>query len=112
MAADRPTLTPFEAAILAQICADQKSLRKWSCAAVVESREFTGAGSYTCFVGAPAVGERTIVRLRGFFEVPGVALGLGAALFCRGGLPEFLEVFTYGEEPWDGSAEEFVFHAG
>src|SRR5690606_1594025 len=38
--------------------------------------------------------------------VSGVPSGLGAVLFCRGLRPDFLEIFTYGEEHWGGTYDE------
>jgi len=39
--------------------------------------------------------------------MPGVSHGMGAVLFYRGEQPTFLEVFTYGEEYWDGVYDGF-----
>jgi hypothetical protein len=35
--------------------------------------------------------------------MPNVANGLGAVLWLKGGVPECLEIYTYGEESWDGT---------
>src|SRR5262245_50013108 len=39
---------------------------------------------------------------QGMIHVPGVPNGMGAVLFCSGWQPECLEIYTYGEERWDG----------
>jgi hypothetical protein len=39
--------------------------------------------------------------------MPGVPNGLGAVLFCEGGKPQLLEVYTHGSELWDGVHDGF-----
>jgi hypothetical protein len=39
--------------------------------------------------------------------VPGVPSGLGAELFFRGARPDFLEIYTHGDELWDGVYDGF-----
>ena len=74
----------------------------------VLSREFTGVGSYTKFEldeaasGSPA----RQIGLEARINMPGVANGMGAVLFCRGEQAECLEVYTYGDH-WDGSYDGF-----
>jgi hypothetical protein len=34
--------------------------------------------------------------------MPNVADGMGAVLWCVGGFPERLEIFTFGAALWDG----------
>lgn len=71
----------------------------------VISREFTGAGSYTTFAtpSPPGAEGRSQVGLERLIEVPGVPNGLGAVLWLRGDMPQCLEIYTYGEDSWDGS---------
>ena len=70
----------------------------------VLSREFTGVGSFTNFQvdeSLPVAPGRHL-DLDAEICVPGVPSGLGAVLFCKGDQPECLEVYTYGDEQWDG----------
>ena len=69
-------------------------------------RELTGVGSFTTFACAGA-GDATQLGLNALIEMPGVPSGMGAVLFCRGGEPEMLEVYTFGSEPWDGDPAGF-----
>jgi hypothetical protein len=75
----------------------------------VISREITGAGSYTTFATPePSPTEwRDHVGLDVLVEVPGVPNGLGAVLWLNDGLPLCLEIYTYGEDAWNGSFDGF-----
>ena len=75
----------------------------------VLSRKFTGVGSFTKFRYDESVtgsGERQLV-LDVLINMPGVPNGMGAILFCRGDQPECLEVYTYGNDHWDGVYDGF-----
>jgi hypothetical protein len=78
----------------------------------VLSRKFTGVGSHTNFhsdtlAGAP---EEQLGLNHAEIRLPSVPSGLGAVLFCGGGYPSCLELFTYGDELWDGVYEGFSIH--
>ena len=74
----------------------------------VLSREFTGVGSYTNFSPVEAVvGAVVPVGLDRAIEMPGVKNGLDAILFFEGDKVKFLEIVTFGSEPWDGVYEGF-----
>jgi len=76
----------------------------------VLSRQYTGVGSYTRFACgdcATEVPERS-VSLNAIVRMPGVPSGMGAELFCKNGLPECLELFTYGDDHWDGVYDGFT----
>jgi len=79
----------------------------------VLSRTFTGVGSFTNFSCAKpepdAPREHRI--LTASILMPGVRTGLGAVLHLRAGQPECLEIFTFGDEHWDGTYEGFVIEA-
>ena len=98
----------FELAILA--CMTQKEL---SIAASIGqlhvlSREFTGVGSFTNFkVDALGDALEQPVGLDALIRMPGVPNGMGAELLLKGGKPQCLEVFTYGDNHWDGVFEGF-----
>lgn len=75
----------------------------------VLSREFTGAGSFTnfkCDESVPGLPDRQLL-LDVPIHMPGVANGMGAVLFCKGDQPKCLEVFTYGDDHWDGVYDGF-----
>jgi hypothetical protein len=75
----------------------------------VLSREFTGVGSYTNFAcdESPADAPEQQIVLDGLITMPGVAHGMSAVLFCKGGRPKCLEVVTY-DGHWDGVYDGFV----
>jgi len=100
----------FELAILERIASEQPSLRNAAGTLHVLSRKFTGVGSFTNFA-CDASPESTLdqsIALDGLIKMPGVPNGMGAVLFCKGGLPQCLEIFTYGNERWDGIYEGFA----
>ena len=39
--------------------------------------------------------------------MPGVPNGMGAVLLLKGGMPECLELFTYGDDHWEGVYDGF-----
>lgn len=99
----------FERAILDLLVIQSPAIGESLESLHVLSREFTGVGSFTNFrcgesdVGMP---ERQI-GLNASIHMPSVANGMGAVLFCKGDQPACLEIYTYGEEHWDGFYEGF-----
>jgi hypothetical protein len=75
----------------------------------VLSREYTGVGSYTVFVIGESASEKRQrpVVLKGVIHMPTVPTGLGAMLYYKGDQPKCLEVYTYGNERWDGVYDGF-----
>ena len=72
------------------------------------SREFTGVGSYTNFNPVEAVAGASVpVGIDQLIQMPGVKNGLHAILFFEGDKVKFLEIVTFGTEPWDGVYEGF-----
>ena len=104
-------ITPndFELAILERLASKEPSLRGVAERLHVLSREFTGVGSYTHFACEDSADrpDKEWV-LDELITMPGVPNGMGAVLFCRGGRPQFLEVFTYGDDHWEGVYDGFA----
>jgi len=105
------TLNEFETAILERLASQSESLRAFLGGLRVLSREFSGAGSFTTFSIAPALGQHELgqqqLGLDALVIVPGVPNGMGAVLFCRDGCPEMLEIYTYGDDHWNGTFTGF-----
>lgn len=97
-------LTPneFELAILNRLASQEPSLRVSLEQLHVLSRQFTGVGSFTNFKCDAANDRKRHVGFDGLIHMPTVPNGMGAVLFCRGDRPECLEVYTFGNEHWDG----------
>ncbi len=99
----------FELAILDRLARKEPSILASIGELHVLSREFTGVGSFTNFdckessAGAP----EGHVDLDDLIKMPGVPNGMGAVLFCRGGRPQCLEVFAYGDDRWEGVYDGF-----
>ncbi|MCA9031544.1 MAG: hypothetical protein KDA66_12100 [Planctomycetaceae bacterium] len=53
--------------------------------------------------------ESRQLGLNVLIRVPSVTNGMGAMLWCRGNLPECLEIFTYGDDSWDGTYDGLDF---
>lgn len=107
------TVNEFEQALLDRIGESDPRLRGKLSDLHVLSRKFTGVGSFTQFLcDADESEQKWHVSLSALVTVPDVPNGLGATLFCRGGQPDFLEVYTYGEDRWDGIYDGFEFNAG
>lgn len=76
----------------------------------VTSRTFTGVGCYTEFHcdGVSQEDPETDIDLDDeTIHIPGVPHGLGVTLFCKGGRPEVLELYTFGFVHWDGVYDGF-----
>lgn len=100
----------FESAILTQFATQEPWLGLAIDGLRVLSREFTGVGTFTkfaCDAGGTDMPARQVV-LDASIRMPGVQHGMGAVLFCKGNQPDCLEVFTYGEEQWDGVYDGFL----
>jgi hypothetical protein len=100
----------FELAILERLASKEPSLRGAVGQLHVLSREFTGVGSYTNFAceDSSADARDKQVGLDDLITMPGVPNGMGAVLFCKGDRPKCLEVFTYGNDHWEGVCDGFT----
>jgi len=103
----RPAPNQLETAILKRLPPDGVTIETEKLH--VLSREITGAGSYTTFAvpAAQSEADRSQVGLNKLIELPGVPNGLGAVLWLRAGVPQCLEIYTFGSDNWDGSYEGF-----
>jgi len=100
----------FELAVLERIAEDAPWLMGPFDSLHVLSREFTGVGCFTRFVcDAAGDGEARQPGLGTLIRMPGVPNGMGAVLLCKGASPECLEVFTFGDDHWDGVYDGFSF---
>jgi len=100
----------LELAVLAQLALQEPAIGSQIPDLHVLSRMFTGVGCYTRFWSGDSVAEaaeRQLV-LNAEIRMPGVPNGMGAVLFSRGGLPFCLELFTYGDDHWDGVFDGFA----
>jgi len=100
----------FEHAILERLVRQEPSSGEFAQRLHVLSREFTGVGSFTyfkCDESAADLPERR-VGLDALIKMPGVPNGMGAVLFCKGDEPSCLEVYTYGDNHWDGVYDGFT----
>ena len=103
----------FEIAVLQRMAQGVPALRSIITNLRVLRRELTGAGSYTHFAPTPTLAIADgYIGLDSLILMPGVPNGMGAALAVTSGCPDFLEVFTYGEDSWDGSYSGFAIHDG
>ena len=100
----------LEEAILDRIAKDEHWLRLPAEGLRVLSRKYTGVGCYTTFqCDLPKQSNDPIPGLKPLIRLPNVPNGLGAVLFCRSNQPDFLELFTYGDDLWDGNYDGFYF---
>ena len=102
----------FERAILERIAEEVPSIRPSLKDLRVLSRKYSGCGCDTEFLRKETgtkddVGWDREVGLNVLIHMPGVPSGLGMALFCAGAQPDCLEIFTFGNEYWDGVYEGF-----
>ena len=100
----------LELAILERIAAKNPLLRPYLGKLHVSSREFTGVGSYTNFRSTESSADVADqqMSLGELIIMPNVQNGMGAILFCRGGRPKCLEMYTHGNDLWDGVFDGFV----
>ena len=100
----------LEQAILDRIAKDEPWLQIPAAGLHVLSREFTGVGGYTNFLcDLPESANDPHPGLKPLIRLPTVPNGMGAVLWCRASQPSCLELFTYGNEKWDGSYDGFYF---
>ena len=99
----------FEVAILDRIATQEPSIRSSLGDLHVLSREYTGVGSFTRFQRDEPGAEidKRHVSLEALILIPNVPSGMGAVLFCKGGRADCLEIFTYGDDHWDGVYDGF-----
>ena len=103
----------FEMAVLERIAQAAPAFRPSITSLRVLRRELTGAGSYTHFAPtAPLAIPDGFVALDALILMPGVPNGMGAVLAVTSGYPDFLELFTYGEDSWDGTYSGFAIASG
>ena len=71
-------------------------------------REYTVVGSFTNFShpDVKADAATSMVDLPGIIAVAGVTNGLGAHLMLRGGRPDCLEIYTFGDDKWDALSHQ------
>ena len=102
-------LNKLEQAILDRIAESEPVVRPMIKDLNVLGREYTGVGSFTHFLKHEAAEEAETKHhdLNELISVNTVSNGLGAALFCKGENADFLEIFTFGAEHWDGTYEDF-----
>ena len=70
----------------------------------VVSREYTGVGAYVNFSKNKILsgGINCQLGFDGEITIPKLTSGLGAVLAIDDGSINYLELFTYGDEQWDG----------
>jgi hypothetical protein len=102
-------LNELEESILNFMAKDFPPLKEMINQLSVLSREFTGVGSYTNFQCLDSSSEldRERIGLQTTVSIPNVSNGLGGVMFCEEGKPKLLELYTYGDEKWDGEFEGF-----
>ncbi len=105
----QPSPNDLENAILEHLVSKDSSLGEPIQRLHVLSREFTGVGSFTRFSSEGSRERAPIqsVGLDALIKMPGVPNGMGAVLFLKGGKPDCLEIFTYGDDHWDGVFDGF-----
>ena|ERR1700733_11955631 len=98
--------TPLESSVLRALCEkesvdrDRTALEAQLSAAVLVSRENTGAGFYTSFAvdrdsSVPVGGER--LRDGPAMRIDGLRHGMGFILWLKDGYAELIEGYSYGE---------------
>jgi hypothetical protein len=104
-------LTPnaLESAILHKISVIHPDANLAASKLHVLSRKYTGVGSFTTFNHATceAKAPRNVLNLPGVITIAGVPNGLGAHLMLLAGLPDCLEIYTFGSDHWDGTFDSF-----
>lgn len=100
----------FELAILDRLARKEPSIQASIGELHVLSREFTGVGSFTNFkCDKPAASApEDYIGLDVLIRMPGVPNGMGAVLIRKGGQPQCLELFTYGNDQWEGVYDGFT----
>ncbi len=100
----------FELTILESIARKEPSMRRAFGKLRVISREFTGVGCFTNFAFEETTNDlpERQIGLDEMITMPGVPGGMGAVLFCRGGSPRCLEIYSYGDDLWEGVYDGFT----
>jgi hypothetical protein len=100
----------LELAILERLARQEPSIRESAGQLHVVSPKFTGVASFTRFAceesSADAPDQQ--IGLDDVIKMPAVPNGMGAVLFCKGGRPHCLEVYTYGNDRWEGVYDGFA----
>lgn len=101
----------FEVAILDRLARQEPWISESTQRLHILSRKFTGVGSFTTFRcnNSASGSPKQHVSLDALIRMPGVLNGMGAVLFCNDDQPECLEVFTYGDDHWEGAYDGFSF---
>jgi len=106
-------LNTLEKAILNEIANTYPELSSHIESIRITKRELTGVGSYTNFapIEEPikVVDNLQILNLNKLINIPSIEHGLGAHIEMKNGIPEFLEIYTYGNSSWDGTYDQFNF---
>lgn len=114
------TLTKLENAILEKIATAPQNkhlfIEKHLPFLSVGSRELTGVGMYVNFddsspseILSEQLNEAEVFSSNHIVEIDTLKNGLGFALYAKDGKVDFIELFTYGSEPWDGSYNSLSF---
>ena len=98
----------LEVAILERLARDKPRLHGPIATLRVFSRKYTRVGCRVTFQCEESEGPDVPFQ-QVYLDMPGVSLGLVAALQCRGTSPEYLELCTHGNDRWDGTFEGFSF---
>ena len=104
------TPTELETAILERIAKEHPTLASLLGQLHLLSREFTGAGCYTTFAAIQPTPDLPdgYLSTEALVMVSGLSNSLGAVLACEAGCPKCLEIYTYGDELWDGDSDGFT----
>ncbi len=116
----KKSLTDLEKAILGKIASASQNehlfIEKHLPFLSVCSRELTGVGMYVNFddsspsaILSERLDENEVYSSQNIIEIDTLKNGLGFALYAKDGKLQFLELFTYGSENWDGSYRSFSF---
>ena len=103
-------LTSFESELLKAVFNQHRDNYRLTQEAIATLRvkdvETTGVGAYVTFHRQnPALFEESISAQLGYdgnINVPGVPSGLGCVIDITDGLIRHIELFTYGDEKWNG----------
>src|SRR4051794_28953066 len=101
------TPNEFEVEILEHLATQDPAIGPFLSDLHVLSRKYTGVGCFTKFRNNAEHHETRDLVLSATIVVPGVLHGLGAVLFVKNGRPDCLEIYTFGEEQWDGRSDGF-----
>lgn len=107
-------LNKLEIAIIEDIAKEYPSIKSHIPRLQVESRENTGVGMYVNLNYNHL--DESLIRLKDgtlstneIIVIDSLENGLGFVLDVSNGLINFIELFTYGDEFWDGEFSSFKF---